>query len=261
MRETGGLYALWRACQSMTKDEEIPPPGHQRSISPSSGYSGPTFYGGFQYTSTTIAPSSGISRQEVRNNYQGADQIVLKATNFPDDWTGSELSLHAVFIFKQTAFDPGYTTGNLTVDGLSVNWGSVDVSASFSLTGYFLVQTADTFYLSNTTFDMSSDGVFSLDATALASETWAVYDPASDLNFDQSSATYNSLVLEEITAVGIYYEDDVYDGGTNTSAFDVGIKTFNATGTVIPEPSQITFLLCLGSLLCIWRKRSVRMRS
>ncbi len=228
------------------------------ALSPSSGYTGPVFYGGYDFTSTTINPPNGISRQEVRNNYQGTDQIVIKATNFPDTWEGSDLSLHAVYLFKQVDFNPGYTTGNIGLDGLSVSWGSVDISATYDLTGYYLVQKDDTYYLSHTTFDMTTDGIASLSGASLDSETWAVYDPATNLNFDQSSASYNSLTLENITSVGIYYEDDLWAGGTNTSAFDIGIKTFAADGTVIPESSHVSLLLGLAGLLCFWRFRSCK---
>ncbi len=228
------------------------------ALSPFSGYSGPVFYGGYDFSSSTINPESGISRQQVRNNYAGADQIYLKCTNYPDGWAGSDLSLHAMFLFKQESFNPGFTAGDIGVDSFSVSWGSVNVSETFDLTGYFSVQIDGVYYLSQTTFNMSTDGSFSL--SDLSSEQWAVFDPESSLDFDQGSAVYTSLALENVTAVGVYFEDDVWEGGEYDAAFDLGIKSFEVSGTTIPEPAHMSILLGVVCLIGLRRFRALSRR-
>ncbi|MDP0496417.1 MAG: hypothetical protein Q7Q73_09440 [Verrucomicrobiota bacterium JB024] len=224
------------------------------ALSPTSGYTGPLFYGGYDFSSSNINPESGISRQQVRNNYQSYDQIFLKCTNFPDGWTGADLSLHAVFVFQQADYNSGYTTGDLSVDGLSVSWGSVNIGGDFDLAGRLVVQIGGTYYVSQTTFAMSSDGSFSLSGSALSTETWAVYNPTASINFDQSSAVYSSLDLDNVTATGLYFEDDLWSGGTYDAAFDLGIKTYEVSGTVIPEPAHMSVLLGIFILFGLCRR-------
>jgi hypothetical protein len=138
-------------------------------------------------------------------------------------------------------------------------WSSFGSSASggdaWDLTGYFVVEIDGVYYISQTSFDMSGDGSYSLSAAGLSSESWAVYTPSASLDFDQSTAVYSSLDLDNVTAVGIYYEDDLWSGGTNAAAYGVGISSLTASGT-IPEPAHMSMLLGLICLLAYGRSRA-----
>ena len=230
------------------------------ALSPTVEYSGPTFYGGYDFSSSTI--DAGFSREQVRtdNATYDYDQIFLQSYNGAG-WTGSNLGLHALFLFKQEDFNTGFETGVLSVDGLSVSWNAFQAgtSADRSLEGYFVVGIGSSYYISQTTFSMLSNGSYSISGTDLSSEMWAAYDPASSLDFDQSSAVYNSLDLDGVTSVGVYAEDDQWTVNTGAAAaYALGIDSLQVDGAIIPEPAHMSIMLGMLCLLGLVRFRRAK---
>ncbi len=225
-------------------------------LSPSSGYTGPTFYGGYNYTSSTV--NGYLSRQQIRDYTPNADQIFLQAYK-GTGWSGSTLTLHGIYIFNQADFNPGFETGSVSLDGVSITWtGYITSVDSSSFDGRLAVEKSGTYYLSQTVIDLANNsGSFSLSGTSMQNELWAEFNPSSSLNFDAGSANFNSLDLESITAVGLYFEEDGWAGSSSqTTSFGLGIKTFEATGTAIPEKSHMSVLFGMTVLAVagIWRR-------
>jgi len=202
-------------------------------LSPTSNYTGPNFYGGFRFSSSNV--DGIISRNQIRDNGT-ADRIYLQPFS-ASTFDGSTLSFHAAYIFKQEDFNTGFTFGSNTIDGLSFTNGGFNAG-----TARFIVEVGDTYYVSNTTSG-NGPGDFSLDSIDLATETWAVYDPATEIDFDQGAATFNLLALNNVTAVGLYTEHDSFTN-SNSTPFGLGIEGFTVTG--IPEPSSLALILGLG---------------
>ncbi|WP_309385890.1 hypothetical protein [Cerasicoccus frondis] len=219
-------------------------------LSPSSDYTGPTFYGGYIYTSSAVEGYLS-SRQQIRD-YASGDQIFVQAYR-GGGWADTTLSLHGIYIFNQADFNSGFESGSIALDGVSLSWtgyiNTVDASSTFD--GRLAIQKDGSYYLSQTTIDLAQgSGSFSISGSTLSNELWAVYDPSTSLDFDASSASFNSLELTSITAVGLYYEEDGWGGSdAATTSFGLGIKTFEATGTVIPEKSQVSVLFGIISLV------------
>jgi hypothetical protein len=218
-------------------------------LSPTSDYTGPTFYGGYQFSSSTV--DGHFSRQQIRSGTT-EDSIYLQTYKATDDggWDGSELSLHAAYIFKKEDFLAGHTTGSNTITGLSISSNSYSAG-----TGRFMVEVGGSYYVSNSTFSASGTKSLILDSTALTTETWASYAPASDLNFDQT-ATFTALSLNNVTAVGYYIERDSWTGTTSSTPFGLGITNFEVTGTTtVPEPSSFALITGALAMACITRRK------
>lgn len=203
-------------------------------LSPSSGYEGAVFYGGYQFSSSTL--DGGFTKEMVRNDYSSMDQIYLQAWR-SGGWPESTLSLHGIYLFKQEDFTAGLDVGFVVLDGLFVQvsgYGNSSGTQAYDAEGRFVVQIGSTVYVSQTTFDFSANGSFSLSGASLTNELWAPYDPSNELNFDQAVAVFSSQDLAGISAVGIYFEDDVWSGtDAATTAFGLGIASFEATGSLL----------------------------
>ncbi|MGE9290906.1 MAG: hypothetical protein ACQKBT_07950, partial [Puniceicoccales bacterium] len=217
-------------------------------MSPSSGYTGPTFYGGFEFWSGSI--DAGFSRRQIRNDASpdSSDQIYLQSYN-SGGFAGEDLSLAGVYIFNQTDFGGGLDTGDVTLDGLSVSTtGFINTTDSVvEFDGRFVVQVdGGDYYVSETTLNLAqNNATFSLSGTDLMDELWALYNPSSKLNFDQAAASFGSISLSTVTAVGIYFEEDEWTGtAASGTAYGLGIRSFEATGvSSIPEPAQSSVIL------------------
>jgi hypothetical protein len=216
------------------------------ALSPSSDYTGPTFYGGYQFSSSSV--DGHLSRQQIRNGTT-EDSIYLQSYS-ASGWEGSELSLHAVYIFKQEDFLTGHTTGSNSITGLSISSNSYSAG-----TGRFVVEIAGSYYVSNSTFSASGTKSLILDSTDLATEIWALYDPSSDLNFDQTT-TFATLSLNDVTAVGFYIERDEWTGSDSSTPYGLGITSFEVNGTtIIPEPSAFALIAGALALGCVIRRK------
>lgn len=193
------------------------------------GYTGPTIFGGYQFSSSTT--SSSFPRQQIRNYTDKPDSITLQNYS-QESWSGSELALHGVFLFKQQDFNEGFNTGAISLDGMSVNWSSYFKGGDRNVEGRYVIQIGDKLFISNTPFSMTNRGSNLLTEGSLAITKWAPYLPEVDLNFDASSAIYAPLELKNIQAVGIYFEEDRWFGDDSVAApYVMSITAFKAIGS------------------------------
>jgi len=215
-------------------------------MSPTSGYTGPAFYGGYSYTVTGASgvPSS-LSQQSVYNSARNTtnDDIELQSY-YATGWSGASLSFSAVIVFQlsnaASITDLSASVSNNTANAFRTN-----------ATWRWLVQTSGSYYVSQTTFsDANYFAPTSFILTDLSSTKWALYTPSTDLNFDQTAATFSNIDTSNVTAAGLYIENDSWSGDSNTIGFDVAIESFAANGVAVPEPGNVSLFL-LGSLLVL----------
>lgn len=219
-------------------------------LSPSEGYTGPTFYGGYTFSSDTY--SIGFSRQGILNDYakaNGNDLIYLNVVGSSGDTNFYATTMHfaSVFVFRQNSFNPPFSTGNVSIDGFSIGvfkHANGSTAPQFKPEGRWLVEIGGTYYLSNQTFTNTvneSYTTFQLSGEALQSTLWAAYDPASNIFFDASNATFEALNLTGVTSVGFYIEDRDFQTTKGTVGMRLGIGEFSVT-TSIPEPGSLALL-------------------
>lgn len=222
-------------------------------LSPVSGYSGPTFYGGYQWTTTT--DTRNFTRQQIRNNNTPeplTDQMYFQVASPSANWDGAVLTVVGAIVFRQEDFLNGLSAAPLKLENLSMQTTAFFQGESANPPEVrFLVRVGGIYYLSQTHFPLDlgeSNG--GLDATALAAETWSPYDPLANLSFDQENAIFAALDLDAVTAVGLFFENDGWAGvPEKVTQFGVGIRSFEASGTssqIDPEPSEEFALITYG---------------
>lgn len=213
--------------------------------SPSSGYTGPAVYLGFSAavtnngTGTAITSGQfGIGRNQIRNDSNAiasftADSVAIQG-GFTSLYDGDSLSAQYFTVLKNPSTP-------FALDGLSARWsaGLSAAATGYTPTARFAVQVDDQYYLSSAT---NTNGNFSLSGTTLTSATWAAYNPTLNINFD-AAATFGSISLTSIQAVGLYVEDDSYtmNSATNTNGFNLFVGKLEASA--IPEPSAYGVLV------------------
>lgn len=203
-------------------------------LTPSSGYTGPEFYGAHEITSWGLF--QGFTKRQVRNKTP-EDYLFLQAYQ-AGGYTGN-VSVAGFFLFKQEDFNSGYETGSLSVTGLSVTVNCYN-SGEHNQSGRWVVEKDGTFYVSQTALTIyGTSKVSTLDPN----ELWTVYDPADPtrrINFNQAGATYSALDLTGVTAAGIYFEHDLWDAGTGNEAFSFAVKAFEVSGALGEDPEPDT---------------------
>jgi len=224
-------------------------------LSPTSGYTGPAFYGGYTYSVTGASGvPSALSQQSVYNSDRNTtnDDIDLQSY-YSTGWSGATLSFASVFVF-QLSNTSSITNLSATVSNNTAN--AFKTNAAWR----WLVKTSGSYYVSQATF---SDANFftptSFTLSNLSSTKWALYTPGTDLNFDQTAATFSSIDTSDVTAAGLYVENDSWNGDSNTIGFDVAIESFAANGVAVPEPRNVSLFL-LGSLLVLGMAARKRVR-
>lgn len=236
------------------------------ALSPTTDYTGPRFFGGYTFTSSSVqgrAPAGRVLSDWSLIGTKDAIRIYADAGS-DNNWNGSTLGFASVFIFKQADFSTGYATGDLSLDGFSVTYrASSGNGGTFIPTGRWLVQIGNTCYLSDTTITANYNltTTASLTGAALSATQWAAYNPATSINFDQTSASFTALELSQVTAIGIYFEQDSYAATTgDRSGGLLAISTFSATGSIvpIPEPSRAMLLLALAGLAAMLARKFIR---
>jgi hypothetical protein len=226
--------------------------GDTTPLNPASNYTGPTFYGGYSFTSSTI--NTGITRQQIRNdrNLHGStvDSITLQAFR-TGGWDSSNLSLHGAFLFQESIATGSFSTEQ--VNGINLTWagsGNAAGATPFAFDGRFIVRMDGAYYVSETVFSLvAGNGSHALSGPALATERWALHDPAANLDFDQSAASFSLLTLAGVDSVGLYFENDLWSGtSAANAAFTLELTSFGITTTPIPEPSAWAALLGAAAL-------------
>lgn len=209
-------------------------------MSPASNYSGPTYYGGFQFSSSTI--NGSINRQQIRDG--GATDSLYLQSSVTGGWVGSTLSLHVVYLFKQADWLSGHQSGTNAISSLSMSNNSFSAGE-----GRFVVEIGGAYFVSQSTVSTNGAQTLTLNAAALATEQWAAYNPATNINFDQT-ATFSTISLTSLTAVGVYFERDSFAGGASNTPFGLGVTslTVEGTTTTVPEPGAYALLVGVAGL-------------
>lgn len=224
------------------------------ALSPTSGYTGPTFYGALGIASSAVGGGIGspsIFTSQILDNGSN-DEIYVKLQAAVK--VGLLAGAHQFVLFKKADFMNGLNASTVSLDNttsfsLSANAGPDGNTARFG-EGRFLVMNGSTLYVSQSTWTLTSSMPVSLIPT---STSWAVYSPtATDLNFNQAGATFTSMSFSDVTGLGFYAERDVMGDSGN---YNLSVPTFSVTA--VPEPSThallgLSFLLVLGFL----RRRS-----
>ena len=193
-----------------------------------SGYNGPSIYGGYQFSTTNGDWSFG--REQVRHNTKGDHAITLQSYS-GETWAGADMALHAVFLFEKSDFNPPFNTKAVSVDGFSIKWNTYFKGTDRNVIGRYVVQIGGELYVSDFDFGMTNRGSSQLGKQHLAGIQWAPYDAATDLNFDAESAEYKTMALDDVTGVGVYVEEDRWIGDGSVSApYMLSITSFEAKG-------------------------------
>lgn len=244
-----------------------------QALSPTTAYNGPKVYGGYQFMSSTYDLGLRIDQsnagQGMADNLAmagGYDSLYFNVigSNVPE-FHATQMSFASVFLFKQEDFNNGFKEGNIAIDGFHIGYAKTASGAAasyFNPEGRWLVQVDGTYYLSSSTFSLPAGNTynqnyskFSLTNDDLKNTLWAVYDPYTDLFFDGSLAEFDSLVLENVTAAGFYFDDLEFQSTAGTVGMRLGIGEFSISGSVIPEPSVAALLFAGGGLILLILKR------
>ena len=222
------------------------------------------FYGGIQEwnldsTNTASVNSTG---EDVQNN-AGGDRNVLDATN------NATKRYYAAFAWSKADFQNGLDS---TSDLIFNTSSSLSVNITENTAGggnphfdtRFMVKDGTQWYLSNTVSSGAAPTTLTLSGAALTSETWALYDPAANLQANpgvtdndaggaSGELTYLAHTFTDITFLGIYTEStDNSAVGNRKMSWD----TFSADVTSVPEPSSAALLLGGCGMLLGFRRRS-----
>jgi hypothetical protein len=218
-------------------------------LNPSSGYTAPsgmssTFYGGM----FTSASGTGLGFQTFTNNVQNnaaADRLGYRSQlNASTGLTGRNGAVGVVFL--QSDFMNGLNTGSVTVDvNSSISMNITGLSSPF--VGRYMMKNGVQWYVSNTTYNTT--GSKALSGLGLVNETWATFDPSTNLDFNNT--TFSAVNWTGITGVG-YYADFAL-AGTSIAATDFSISSFSAN--LVPEPGA-ALLGGLGLLALLRRRRA-----
>jgi hypothetical protein len=220
------------------------------AFSPTSGYTGPVFYGGGSVTATDGADNEGFHELSVRNG----GGVAADSIHWRVDANGTTTHTNHVFVFfeKDQFEEPWASGGSITSAQLAdatfrISTGQVIQSGPSDISNRWVVQDGSTFWVSNTFLSIEQNTPYQ---TSFASITgWAQYDPTSGLaalDFDEGS-TFAAHTFTDVQGFGFYVE---HENGADVTQVDIG------SFSVIPEPSQ--FFLAGASLVSLLIRRRRR---
>jgi hypothetical protein len=211
-------------------------------ISPTSSYTGGTFYGQVAWSETGSDGSYGQV-----NNSSSADRIEIKRY---------DTDLRAVILWKQADFLNGLSSGNVGFDATSTVSANIATDVNFE-PGHVVVRLEggahDGYYISSQTpFDGSGDK-----SATFTSLTWLAYDPATSLTTFGSAVNLlsnaTSGTIEHVTEVGFYARSN---HASAANAFRV--STFQVSAAAVPEPATLTVLGAGAWMMLSARRRHKR---
>lgn len=211
-------------------------------FSPSSGYTGPVFYGGWYRSGDNATGTNGSNLRRIVDNASGDYINATFSYNSASNATTSEGAFAAMFL--KADFTSLSTTPNLTFD--LTNPLSMNINLLGKAEARWMVKDGSTYYISNVSY--TTTGSKTLSSTD--STTWAVYDPFASLDF--SSSSFASHAFTDIQGVGFYAQSNTTLVDTNAS--QIGVNSF--TASVVPEP-RAAILIGLGLVLVLLRRRTV----
>lgn len=204
-------------------------------LSPVANYTAPSgktanFYGG----AFSSASGTGLGFQTFTSNVTNnatADRLNYRSQlNASTGLTARNGALGIAFL--QSDFQNGLNTGGVAIDATSsLTMNITAISSPFS--ARFMVKQGSQWYVSSTTY--TTTGAKTLGGTSLVNETWAAFNPASSLDFNNASS-FGGVAWTTITAVGFYAE---YALATTSdiTARDFSVSGFSADLVAVPEPS------------------------
>ena len=219
---------------------------------PTSGYTGPNYYGGIVATRSANSTASTLVTGMHENG--SADGIQLGAGS---GGSGGG-AIRAVVLFAKADFLNGGDTNLVTFDGLSnMSLTVYNVSAGGSPTFQvrFVVRDgASNYYLSesNSTFTGSNGTSFSI--ANLATQNFAAYTGLADgvtgpIDWDGTSYSTLGSTFGNITGAGFYFQSD--SGQTIATK---GFSAFSVNAAMVPEPAAGMALLGGFGLLALRRR-------
>jgi len=217
------------------------------AATPSSNYTGPDFFAGYSVTADKSVTGLGFSRQRVEQNtgaqFGGNDFVYIRAQS---TGAGNSTPVSTTFGVAQAVFFPSVSDFSLGSFELSVR--AMSRSNNLPQTGRFMVQVGGTYYLSAQTMNLTNtESTHSYDFGG--DLTWAVYDPATSINFDQSAASFNTISLGAVQGAGLYAENDNFTSDNTSPKSNYVIAEYQLGSlTAIPEPSTIALFLGLAVL-------------
>lgn len=214
------------------------------------GYTGPALYGGFVHE-TLNKRDIGTAGYALTSSFDLRVQSNGTGTN--SEAIVGRQAIAVVFDSAQTglSFD---NTSYLSLTG--DNAGGLSRLESVGEIRW-LVRNGTTYYVSQTLFSNANAAGRVLDATELASETWAVYNPADAFNFSLS-LTFDTATsaLTDLNAFGFSAYKSSFTGARHWLNFGE-FKADAVPATVIPEPATLGMgvLGMAGLLLTRGRRR------
>lgn len=197
------------------------------------------FFGGWQMTYYGTTTANTGERTQVRN-VTGDPITIMTGTDT------REKSVQALVFWKNTGYQnvtgPDYATFvNTATNSIAVTLAIDGTMPTFR----YLVKTGGQYYVSETTFTATAT------LTNPGAANWAAYNPATDMNFNQASATYGGVSFGELEAVGYYFETD------SSTASIIGFRNTGVVvqATLVPEPATAGMLL-LGLSGVFLRRRA-----
>lgn len=184
-------------------------------FSPTIGYTGPQFFGGF----------SAHTLNALTQTFQDSCVVGAEVRIRINPAAGAPCAEHGVIYFDKSSFAvaPG--------DKLSFSQHS-SLYAQTGGMGRWLVRQRGVFFVSEKTIASSASFNFSKDSD---DGRWAIYDPATNLDFDAANATFETRNFDDIDAVGFVLDFDTY-GGFFWLKFSQFVADFALNATDNPTP-------------------------
>ncbi|RRJ96483.1 hypothetical protein Ga0100231_024330 [Opitutaceae bacterium TAV4] len=204
----------------------------------STNYHGPAFYGGFRISSTNRDVTvSAYLRNNVSASLDGPFITVNRLTGSPN-WASDPISAQGVLMFDLER--------PASVDGFNISVTDFG-SAVTNTAARWVVKVGDNYYVSNSTF-IIPNSIGDRSSGSLSEVTWALYNPATDLAFSAAGASFTSLSLTNVTAIGVQFQRTESLTSTSSAGFAFAFTKLEVTGAFIPEPSTLALLLGLLAL-------------
>jgi hypothetical protein len=219
------------------------------AVSPSSGYTGPTFYAAIQYSQAS-GTLSNITRQIANDNTNG-DYISL-TTASP---TNVSNTLNALIFFKKSDFQNGMSTPTVTLDSTSafnITRGNGGFTANTKSVRAAVLDGTQ-WYLSSASVDPTANNTTYTILADASAGMWGTYDPTTTpMGTIPSSFTTPGSSFTNIQAVGFFVDATRTSTGANSNIF-ASFSGFEASA--IPEPATWALLAAVGTFFMVTRRR------